>query len=254
MEWLTWAVYNGVYVPGDEPALSGHHNRLRIIAGTALHFIFSRSSPKEYCGPCAVSTFNAKQTTQFVKQQGHLQPSRARPPAASANMPQRSPTVQSMVNVPPQVASSHSTGGAQVVSLDFDVDTDEEDTFNETSRRIMMRCFPIRRCLDSMWQMTKWLQVCKESFDEEDIYWWLLLPLPTDVSDTASKEFARCLLTAWKWAKKVSNMPIFLLAPTVLYIGQFLERTPQEGDCTPWLLVYVHVLQCVGEATDGRTW
>ena len=40
----------------------------------------------------------------------------------------------------------------------------------------------------------------------------------------------------------------------MLNIGQFLDEEPEEGDRTPWLLVYTSTLQCMGEAAEGRTW
>ena len=40
----------------------------------------------------------------------------------------------------------------------------------------------------------------------------------------------------------------------MLNIGQFLDEEPEEGDHMPWLLAYVHALQHVGEAAEGRTW
>ena len=117
-----------------------------------------------------------------------------------------------------------------------------------------MLCSPVERCLDPMWQTTKWLQACKESLDEEEISWWpLLLPL-TDGSNAATKELVKWLLAMFRWVKKVFNTPTCLPAPTVLNIGQFLNKCPKEGDCTPWLLAYAHVLQCMGEATVGRMW
>ena len=40
----------------------------------------------------------------------------------------------------------------------------------------------------------------------------------------------------------------------VLYIGQFLDEHPREGDHIPWLLAYAHMLQHMGEVTEGRMW
>ena len=103
-------------------------------------------------------------------------------------------------------------------------------------------------------QTTKWLQACEESLDEEEISWWPLLLLLTDGSDTATRELAKWLLAVWRWVKKVSNTPTCPPASTVHNIEQFLNDCPKEGDHTPWLLAYAHVLQCMGEATDGRMW
>ena len=235
-------------------ANAGDHNWSRIIAGTTLHLIFHRKTPSQHCEPCTVASFNAKQATRLVQQQGLLWPKRTKPHATSATEAWRAPMVQSVVNVPPQVAFSHSTGGAQATALDFDMDTDKKEAFHESNRHIMIQCSPVKRHLDQMWQTTKWLQACEESLDEGEINWWLLLLLLTDGSDTATRELSKQLLATWRWIKKVSNTPTCLPAPTVLNIGQFLNECPKEGDRTPWLLAYAHVLQHMDEATDGRMW
>ena len=49
-------------------------------------------------------------------------------------------------------------------------------------------------------------------------------------------------------------LPIFPPALTMLNIGQFLDRKPKEGDCTPWLLADAHALQHIVEAANGRMW
>ena len=253
LEHMAWAIYDSVFVPGNPPVLTGHHDWLHIITGTTLHLIFCRKTPSEHCEPCTVASFNAKQATRLMQQQGLPWPKRTKPCAASATEAQRAPMVQSVVNVLPQAASSHSMGGVQAASLDFDADIDEEEAFHESNRCIMMWC-SVKRCLDLMWQTTKWLQACEESLDEEEISWWpLLLPL-TDGSDMATRELAKQLLATWRWVKKVSNTPTCPPAPTVLNIVQFLNEHPKEGGHMPWLLAYACVLQCMGEATDGRMW
>ena len=137
------------------------------------------------------------------------------------------------MNVPPQLASFCSTGGVQAMSLHFDEDPDDENSFHESSRCIMMRCSPIMTCLDPMWQTTKWLEASEGNLGEGDITWWpLLLPL-TDGSNVATKELTKHLVAAWRWMAKVSTMPLCPPAPTVLNIGQFLDECPKEGDCTP---------------------
>ena len=228
LECLAWAMYDGVFVPGDPPALTGHHDWSRIITGTSLCLIFHGKTPSEHCECCTVASFNAKQATRLTQQQVILWPKGIRPHAASASEAWRAPTVQSVVNFPPQVASSHSTERAQAASLDFDTDTDEEEAFHESNRCTMMWCSPVKRCLDLMWQTTKWLQACEESLDEEEISEWLLLPL-TDGSDVATRELAKWLLAMWRWVKKVCNTPICPPAPTVLNIEQFLNECPKEG-------------------------
>ena len=119
----------------------------------------------------------------------------------------RTPTVQLVVNVPPQATSSLSTGGVQATSLDLDEDTDDENSFHESSRCIMMQCSPIKKCLDPMCQTTKWLEASGGNLGEEDITWWLLLLPLTDGSNAATKELAKCLVAMWRWMVKVSTMP-----------------------------------------------
>ena len=138
--------------------------------------------------------------------------------------------------------------------LDYKEDSDGKSPFHETSRCIMMRSSPVGTRLDPLWQTMMWLEACRDSLGEEDITWWpLVMPL-TDGGTAATKELAKCLVSAWRWMAKVSTMPLCPPAPTMLNIGQFLEGHPREGDCTPWLLAYAHALQHVGEAADGRTW
>ena len=111
LECLAWAVYDGVFVSGDPSVLTGHHDWSRIIAGTTLHLIFHGKTPSNYHEPCTVASFNAKQATRLTQQQRLPRPKRTNPHATSATEACRASTVQSVVNVPPQVASSHSTGG-----------------------------------------------------------------------------------------------------------------------------------------------
>ena len=111
LEHLAWAVYNGVYMPGDPPALTGHHDWERIIAGTTLHLIFHGRTNDEHCKPSTIASLNAGQAMKLAQQKGLLQPGKRRPqtiPVAAA----WTPTVQSVVNVPLQAVSSHSMGGS----------------------------------------------------------------------------------------------------------------------------------------------
>ena len=133
LECLAWAMCDGVFVPGDPPTLTGHHDWSHIVTGTTLQLIFYGKTPSEHCERCTVASFNAKQATRLMQQQGLLWPKRTKPHATSATEVWRAPTVQSVVNVPPQAASSHSIGGAQATSLDFDIHTDEEEVFCEST-------------------------------------------------------------------------------------------------------------------------
>ena len=85
-------------------------------------------------------------------------------------------SLQSVVNVPPQAASSYSMGGAQATSLDMD-DSDKE-WFHEATQKIIMRCSPQKQCLDPLWQASKSLHSSVGSLWEKDTEWWpLLFPL-----------------------------------------------------------------------------
>ena len=109
LEHLTWAVYDGVYMPGDPLDLIGHHDWESIIVGTTLHLIYCGRTSDEHCKPSTVASLNAEQATKLTWQQGLLQPGKRRPQATPVAAVQ-TPTIQSVVNVPPQAVSSHSTG------------------------------------------------------------------------------------------------------------------------------------------------
>ena len=70
LECLAWAVYNGVFVPGNKPALSGYYNWDCVVAGTLIHLIFWEQTDKEHCGPMTVASFNVKQAMELAQQQG----------------------------------------------------------------------------------------------------------------------------------------------------------------------------------------
>ena len=254
LEHLTWAVYDGVYVPGDPPVLTGHHNWEHIIMGATLGLIFCGKTNDEHCKPLTIASLNAEQAMKLAQQQGLLQLEKRRSWAMPAAAAQRTPTIQSVVNVPPWTVSSHSMGGVQATSLDYKEDSNGESPFHEINRRIMMRSSLVRTCLDPMWQTMKWLEACGESLGEEDITWWLLVMPLTDGGIVAAKELTKHLVAVWRWMAQVSIMPVCPPALTMLNIGQLLEGYPREGYHTPWLLAYTHTLQCVGEAAEGRTW
>ena len=67
LEHLAWAVYDGVFLPGNPPALTGHHNWQWIIAGTMLRLIYWGATVGAHCPPCTVALHNAEQA---AKQQG----------------------------------------------------------------------------------------------------------------------------------------------------------------------------------------
>ena len=61
LEHLAWAVYNGVYVPGDLPGLTGHHYWDCIISGTTLCLIYHGRTHEEHCKPLTIASLNAEQ-------------------------------------------------------------------------------------------------------------------------------------------------------------------------------------------------
>ena len=109
LECLAWAVYDGVYMPGDLLDLTGHHNWEHIIVGTTLHLIYHGRTNDEHCKPLTIASLNAEQATKLAWQQGLLQPGKRRPQATPVAAVQ-TPTIQLVVNVLPQAVSSHSMG------------------------------------------------------------------------------------------------------------------------------------------------
>ena len=150
--------------------------------------------------------------------------------------------------------SSHSTGGAQAMALDYANDSDGESPFPETSRCRVMRGSPKKVQPDPMWEVTKWLEVCIETLREEDVPWWLLVALLMDVGTPGTRELAKHFLATWQWTVEVATANFCPPTPTMLNIGQFLDEEPKEGDHMPWLLAYARALQHMGEAVEGRTW
>ena len=231
-------------MPGDLLDLTGHHDWECIIGGTTLHLIF-HGRTNEHCKPSTITSLNVEQAMKLVWQQGLLQPRKRRHQAAPVAAVW-TPTIQLVVNVPPQAVSSHSTGGVQTTSLDYKENSNGESLFHETSRHIMMRSSPVETHLDPLWQTTTWLEASGDSLGEEDITWWLLVMSLTDGGTAATMELAKCLLSAWRWMAKVSTMPLCPPAPTMLNIGQFLKGCPREGEshrgfwpmpapCTVWV-------------------
>ena len=109
LEHLAWVVYNGVYVPGNPPDLTGHHNWECKIVRTTLCLIYCGRTNDEHCKHLTIASLNAEQATKLTWQQGLLQPGKRRPQATPVAAVQ-TPTVQLVVNVPPQAVSSCSTG------------------------------------------------------------------------------------------------------------------------------------------------
>ena len=93
------------------------------------------------------------------------------------------------------------------MSLDYKEDSNGESPFHETSRCIMMRSSPVGTHLDPLWQMTMWLEACRDSLGEEDITWWPLVVPLTDGGTAATKELTKHLISVWRWMAKVSTCP-----------------------------------------------
>ena len=71
LEHLAWAVYDSVFIPGNPPILTGHHDWSCIITGMTLHLIFcGKTTWGGHCPLCTVVSFNAKQATRLMKEQG----------------------------------------------------------------------------------------------------------------------------------------------------------------------------------------
>ena len=251
---LAWAVYDGVFMPGNKLALSGHHDWDRVIAGTLICLISWGQTDKEHCGPATIASFNAKWATELGQQQGLPQYKERWACTASTVPAWKSPTMQLMVTVLPWTISSHSTGGAQAAALDHAADSDEESPFPKASWCHVMRGSPKKVQLDPMWEMTKWLEACVETLGEEDVLWWPLVAPLMDAGTPGTRELTKCFLATWQWMVEVAATNFCLPAPTMLNICQLLDEELEEGDCTPWLLAYACTLQSMGEAAEGRTW
>ena len=49
LECLVWAVYDGVFLPGNPPALTGHHDWQWIIVGTILRLVYWGATAGAHC-------------------------------------------------------------------------------------------------------------------------------------------------------------------------------------------------------------
>ena len=186
----------------------------------------------------------------------------------------RTSSVRSIVNVPLRAALSLSTEGVLATSLDgCKKDDREEEAFHQFHQRRVqqsgaqkeatpppcqvMCSSPSKCCLiDPMWQTTQWLLNCETSLEEKEISWWPLVSPLINGSDAATKDLTKRLMAALKWVEVVSESPVYQPAPTVLNIGHFLNEdwTGCGWSQQEWLLACACVLQCMGEAMDGRTW
>ena len=80
LEHLAWAMYNGVFIPGDPPKLTSHHKWSCIITGMTLCLIYCGKTMEEHCSPCTVASFNSKWAMRLIQQQGLQLPDKKRKP------------------------------------------------------------------------------------------------------------------------------------------------------------------------------
>ena len=244
LECLAWAVCDGIFLPGNPPVLTGHHNWQWVIARTTLRLIYRAATAGVHCPPCTVTSHNAEQATrEAASWQGTLWCTRRSKFWPARSFPvSRTPTTKSVVNVPMRVASSLSTEGAPATSLDDCKEDDgEEKAFHQfhwwrvqqsgtwgkatpTPCQVMHASPSKSCCIDLIWQTTKGLLNCETSLEEEEISWWPLVSPLTDGTDAATRDLAKRLMAAWKLAGVVSESPICPPAPTVLNIRQFLNK------------------------------
>ena len=233
LECLAWAMYDGVFVPSNKPALSGHYDWDCVVAGTLICLIFWEQTDKEHCGPAIIASFNVKLEMELVQQQGLPQYRESSTHTASAVPAWKSPTVQLKVTVPSLAMSSHSMGGAQAMALDYTADSNGESPFPETSQHCVMRGSPKKVWPDSMWEVTKWLEACIETLREEDVPWWPLVAPLMDVGAPGARDLTKHFLAMSQWMVEVATTNFCLPTPTMLNIGQFLDEEPKESDHTP---------------------
>ena len=138
-----------------------------------------------------MASFNAMQAMRLTKEQGLQWPDRRRKPlVALATEVLKTPAIRSVVNIPPQAASAHSSDGVPTASLDHE-EEEEEEAFHKFHQHRIMWCSPTSQHMDLMWQTTKWLRVCEEGLDDGEISWWPLVSSLTDGSNVAMKDFTR---------------------------------------------------------------
>ena len=64
LEHLSWAVYDGVFLPGNPPTLTGHHDWQWIIVGTTLKTHLSRETSRGALRPCTVVSHDTEQAAR----------------------------------------------------------------------------------------------------------------------------------------------------------------------------------------------
>ena len=70
LERLAWAIYDGIFVPGRMPDLSGYQDGDCIVMGTLIPLIYQGEMNREHCGPTTIAACNTKKATELTKEQG----------------------------------------------------------------------------------------------------------------------------------------------------------------------------------------
>ena len=130
LERLAWAIYDRIYVPGNEPTLSGLCDWTCVLNKTIMHTFHGRmlwsTAPKHcwrlqcghHCPPERGPSSKAVQERELAEE---TQASWA--PASPAS---KTRTLWSVMNVPSGATSAHADGGAMTTSLDLGEEDDDE--------------------------------------------------------------------------------------------------------------------------------
>ena len=134
---------------------------------------------------------------------------RPQAPQASASPASKTPTLQSVVNMPSGATLARADGGTMTASLDLGEDDDDElfHEFNwcrmqqcgaggepsEPPRRVQP-CSLMQKDLSPEWQTIRWLQQCESEITDTEVVWWPLIDPLTDGSNAASQALAKRLM------------------------------------------------------------
>ena len=144
LERLAWAVYDGMYVPGSRPALSGPCNWVCILNKKMTHIFHGRTLWEHY----PPSTIGGANTATAARLKGgpsseavwEKEPAKETPSTVAPAFPaSKTPTLWSIVNVPSGAASAHAGSGAMTVLIDLGEKEDEEP-FHEFNQLRMQQC------------------------------------------------------------------------------------------------------------------
>ena len=146
------------------------------------------------------------------------------------------PTVWSTVQVTLRVTSSYTDLGGAAASLDSCIEEEGDCPFHQhhldrvkyggaKQATAVPSCQDMStlsaRKIDPLWRTRGWLEECEQRINEEEIDWWLLIhPL----MDGAAYALAWRLMAMWHWPVKTSRPLICPPTPTILNIGQFLDK------------------------------